>query len=214
MTRPRKSEHTREKLLEEGMAILSEHGYHGTGLKKILDTVKVPKGSFYNYFKSKEVFVSEIIRRYNLDVITILDTYIDSSDDDPLTMLRTVYEIIIIKLETQGMKGCLVGNMAAEIGNISEACQTEMQHAIGAWQNRLETLIEKGQNQNLFRKDLSASVMADILWSTWQGGLLKMKIDGNTTHLKQIVRVMLDSLFRPDSDPERRHEGRITGTTE
>ena len=53
MARPRRSEQTREVLIEEGIRQLAAHGYHGTGIKQILDAVCVPKGSFYNYFDSK-----------------------------------------------------------------------------------------------------------------------------------------------------------------
>ena len=61
MARPRQNEHKREELLQKGMDLLSDHGYHGTGLKKILDTVAVPKGSFYNYFESKEALFVDIM---------------------------------------------------------------------------------------------------------------------------------------------------------
>ncbi|OUS39938.1 TetR family transcriptional regulator, partial [Oleispira antarctica] len=54
MNRPRRSEQTREALIEAGIEQLSRHGYHGTGIKQILDEVSVPKGSFYNFFASKE----------------------------------------------------------------------------------------------------------------------------------------------------------------
>ena len=35
-----------EQLLDQGVQLLMNQGYHGTGLKLILDTVKIPKGSF------------------------------------------------------------------------------------------------------------------------------------------------------------------------
>ncbi len=197
MARPKKSEHTREKLLEEGMTLLSEHGYHGTGIKKILDTVNVPKGSFYNYFDSKENFVSEIIKRYNREFVEKLDAYVSSTDDDPVTVIRNIYQFIIAELEKNGMQGCLVGNLAAEIGTSSESCRMQMQEALAASKKRLTALLADGQRKGLLRADLHASALADIFWSTWQGGLLKMKVDGNTDHLKEIVSIMLDSLFRP-----------------
>ena len=56
MARPRRSENTRQELLELGVRLLSENGYNGTGLKQILDEAGVPKGSFYNYFPSKEAY--------------------------------------------------------------------------------------------------------------------------------------------------------------
>ena len=69
MSRPRRSEHIREALIQAGIEQLSIHGYHGTGIKQILDEVNVPKGSFYNFFASKEAFVAEVIARYSQDLV-------------------------------------------------------------------------------------------------------------------------------------------------
>ncbi len=55
----------REKLLDqEGVHMLMKQGCHGTGMQDILDSVQVPKGSFYNYFASKEEFADEAITHY------------------------------------------------------------------------------------------------------------------------------------------------------
>ena len=56
MSKSNKKEFNRESLLNEGVALFMGQGYHGTGLQEILDAVNVPKGSFYNYFDSKEDF--------------------------------------------------------------------------------------------------------------------------------------------------------------
>ena len=47
----------KDALIEAGKGIMLRKGYHGTGVKEIVDAAGVPKGSFYNYFKSKEDFV-------------------------------------------------------------------------------------------------------------------------------------------------------------
>ena len=52
MVKANKSSATKEALLQEGMQQLALNGYHGTGIKKVLDVVNVPKGSFYHYFDS------------------------------------------------------------------------------------------------------------------------------------------------------------------
>jgi TetR/AcrR family transcriptional repressor of nem operon len=56
MPKPTKKELNRENLLNQGVSMLMGQGYHGTGLQEILDAVNIPKGSFYNYFGSKENF--------------------------------------------------------------------------------------------------------------------------------------------------------------
>jgi len=68
MARPRKSDQTREDLLTIGTEMLTSQGYHGTGIKQVLDAVGVPKGSFYNFFPSKEAFVAAAIYRYGEQV--------------------------------------------------------------------------------------------------------------------------------------------------
>ncbi|WP_306304531.1 hypothetical protein [Methylogaea oryzae] len=37
---------TRAKLLDQGVAFLTEYGYHGSGLQDILASVQVPKARF------------------------------------------------------------------------------------------------------------------------------------------------------------------------
>ncbi len=197
MGRPKRSENIREKLLEQGIELLSERGYHGTGLKIILDTVKVPKGSFYNYFESKEVYVSEIITRYSENILKRLDDYLDGTDEDPITVIRNIYIVMIQELEEKGLKGCLIGNLAAEIGNSSAICQSKMRQAFKAWKDRFINLISDAQEKGMVRQDISAEVLTDIFWNTWEGGLLKMKIEADTSNLKNNLDVMLNSLFKP-----------------
>ena len=50
MEKKLKSKNTREELIRQGVRLLREHGYHGTGIQKIVNAVNVPKGSFYNFF--------------------------------------------------------------------------------------------------------------------------------------------------------------------
>lgn len=197
MARPRRSEHTKERIIEQGIDLLSEHGYHGTGLKQILDAVKVPKGSFYNYFESKENFAAEIIESYTESLIQQFDGYIQTTSDDPATAIRTVYQLMIDSFEQQGCeKGCLIGNMAAEIGGSSDVCQQAMQSTVNKWHKRFVALVEKGQTEKLFRKDLSSEEIADLFWNLWEGGILRMKIEGNANRLRRSVDLMINTLLR------------------
>lgn len=118
MARPRRSQDTRERLLDAGVAVLREQGYHGTGLKSVLDRVRVPKGSFYNYFESKEHFGAEVIRRYGALQLARLDAAAATgAADEPLAALRRHYRGIITELAREDARGgCLVCNLAAELG--------------------------------------------------------------------------------------------------
>lgn len=194
----KKSEATRLALIEEGIEQLSAHGYHGTGIKQVLDAVKVPKGSFYHYFGSKEAYVAEIISAYNAHSLALFDEFVAQSNLPALEQLKAIYRYMLEKF-TEGscQKGCLVGSIAAEIGNTFELCQEAMQQGVNEWLIRLERLVEKAQGQGEIRTDLAASDLAELIWSAWEGSLIKMKMDGDTHSPQKVILVTLETLLKP-----------------
>ena len=194
MARPRKSDQKREELLKRGIELLSEHGYHGTGLKKILDDVKIPKGSFYNYFSSKEDFVAEIIARYGSRGNQILDNYLQSVKVDPLKRIKAIFQLLIDEFEKGNLRGCLIGNIAAELDNRHNNCRIAMQQAVRGWELRFGSLIEEAQEMNLIRTDLPAKEIAQLLWSTWEGALLRAKIEDSVLPLSSVIKMTIDYL--------------------
>lgn len=200
MPRPRRSEHTREALIETGIEQLSLNGYHGTGIKQILDAVNVPKGSFYNYFASKEAFVAEILREYSSQYLKILDEYVDSSSELPLDKIKTIYTFMLDKFSGQNcQQSCLVGSIAAEIGNQSAVCQAAMLESVAHSKQRVSRLVQQAQDNQQIRNDLTAEQITNVFWATWEGSLLKMKMEGSIDTAKETLYLMLDHLLKPTS---------------
>ena len=57
----RAQETTKDKILRTGAEVIHLKGFNHTGLQEILSAAKVPKGSFYNYFKSVNIVDSVIL---------------------------------------------------------------------------------------------------------------------------------------------------------
>ena len=55
---------TRNAILEAGTKPFIERGYNACSVQDITDAAGVPKGSFYNHFKSKEALAAEIPTEY------------------------------------------------------------------------------------------------------------------------------------------------------
>ena len=122
-----KKETKKNTLLDHGVSMIMEQGYYGTGLQEILDTVNIPKGSFYNYFSSKENFGAEVIQHYIEPYITKLTTYLNQSEGDALGALKKYYKELIAEIEKSEFKGgCLLGNLMGEIGDTSEVCNKSL----------------------------------------------------------------------------------------
>ncbi len=187
----------REKLLDQGVQMLMDQGYHGTGLKEILDVVKIPKGSFYNYFGSKELFAAEAITHYIEPFIELLNKHLQTPKVDGLTALKNYYAELIAEVEKSGYKGgCLLGNMMGEIGDTSDICRRSLISTIERYNLLQETALLRAQKEGTVRQDLSAKNMADLLFSSWQGALLQMKIQQSVTPLQVCWDTLLDDYFK------------------
>jgi TetR/AcrR family transcriptional repressor of nem operon len=191
-------ESKRESLLNQGVSLLMTQGYHGTGLKEILDTVQIPKGSFYNYFGSKEAFGAQVIGHYIQPFIVQLNSHLQNPQYDAFTALNCYFDDLIQAIEKEGnfKGGCLLGNLMGEIGDTSEICRLALKAAVHDYRDLLQQGLEQAQQQGLIRTDKSARYMADLLVDSWQGALLRMKIEQSTEPLKRCRAELLNDYFK------------------
>ncbi|MCX7085556.1 MAG: TetR family transcriptional regulator C-terminal domain-containing protein [Methylococcales bacterium] len=187
----------KDRLLDQGVTLLLEKGYHATGLKEILDTVQVPKGSFYNYFGSKEAFAAEAITHYIEPFIQRLSGYLADPEADGLAALRAYYMGLIVDVAESGFKGgCLLGNLMGEIGDTCPLCQKALLDAVDRYSDLQKAALERGQQQGSVRKDRSAKSMADLMLNGWQGALLRMKVEQSIEPLTSCCNDFLDDFFK------------------
>ena len=187
----------KHNLLDEGVALLMRQGYHGTGLKEILEAVNIPKGSFYNYFGSKENFAAEVIVHYITPYLNQLNQYLDESEGNAVAALNRYIEESIAELERTDFKGgCLLGNLMGELSDTSDLCRIALQNALNDYRNVWEEGLRRGQTEKRIRADKSANEMADLWVNAWQGALLRMKIEQSTEPLKQCYSQLLGDFFK------------------
>ena len=196
MARPRRSQPTRERLIEEGIASLLRDGYHGTGLKALLDRAEVPKGSFYNYFDSKEDFAIAAIERYAECLAKQLEDSLEGAED-PLIGLRAFFKSQMDEFVAAGfIGGCLVANLGSELeGN--DACREVLGESMRGYRDGLMGALADAQADGLLRPDLTSEQMADLLVAAWEGAVIRMKIERSLKPLEQCLEQLLDGYFQP-----------------
>lgn len=197
MVRSVNKQTSREKILDQGVSLLMEQGYHGTGLQEILDAVRIPKGSFYNYFDSKERFGAEVVQRYIEPFLQQLDDHMRNPTGDALSGLTRYFDELIDELEKRQFKGgCLLGNLIGEIGDTSDVCMQSLRRAVRCYRDALQAGIARAQAEGSLRADLTAGTMANLLVNLWQGALLRMKIEQSVEPLKECCRSLLNDYFK------------------
>lgn len=67
--RERKKKETREKIFFNAMQLFRSQGFSATSVEQITQQADVGKGTFYNYFRTKEAVIKEFSRRSWQDLV-------------------------------------------------------------------------------------------------------------------------------------------------
>src|SRR5580692_1925271 len=140
---------TREKLIQSGMQAIHASGYGGTNIQSIVEMAEVPKGSFYNFFPSKEVFAAEVIDAYSNRGQERLRSYLLNQDVAPRARLEAYFDDRIEAFRAAGyVRGCLMGNFSAEAADQSELIREGLTKHFDAWCNLLTACIAQAQEND------------------------------------------------------------------
>jgi AcrR family transcriptional regulator len=79
--RARKKDRTKQALLDAALAIFSERGIYAPSIEEITEGADLGKGTFYQYFSSREDLIAELVRRGIDGLLVHLDQEISSAGD-------------------------------------------------------------------------------------------------------------------------------------
>lgn len=195
---PRGGEHpvdTRERLLRIGLEVLTEKGFAATGLDEILGRAKVPKGSFYHYFESKEAFGLELIDRYAGYFAHKLDSHFGNRNLPPLARLdEFVADAMAGMARFDFRRGCLIGNLGQEMGALPESFRTRLVAVFMDWEARLAACLDAARSAGQIPADADCGQLATAFWIGWEGAVLRAKLERSAQPLESFARFFVSRL--------------------
>jgi TetR/AcrR family transcriptional repressor of nem operon len=191
MASPRSGNATRQRLLDVGMSMLLEHGYHGLGTQALLAAAHTPKGSFYHHFEDKEDFALQVIDEYMRHVHAGLDQCLDDETRPPLNRIRGFFELTQQSYAADGNLGCLMGNLGQELSGTSEVFRAKIESCFAYLANRIESALVEARREGAIPADTDAAAMAALLVDCWEGAALRSRLRGSPEPLT----AMLDFYF-------------------
>ncbi|MEO1337361.1 MAG: TetR family transcriptional regulator C-terminal domain-containing protein, partial [Myxococcota bacterium] len=180
----------------------AEKGYHGAGLKEILARAATPKGSFYNFFSSKEDFAVQVAVRHGLAIADAFERHFAESDAPPLEILRSAHQAMLAQYEaSQCARTCITARLALEAGGDGDGgLQAPLQRLAASWLSRLTGLIASAQAEGDARDDIPAADLAALFWQAWEGALIHMKLTGDSRPGRRSLELLIDTvLAAPDA---------------
>ncbi len=193
-------EKTKQRLLEVGLSLFEQKGYNATGLQEIATGAENSKGSFYTYFSSKADFGVGVIRYYTENSLrnwTLMLDEASEKEDAYLALGTTFFQMTEKYEEADRKKGCLLGNLAAEISEASEACRIELHDSVNRYRAIITKHIAIGQSVGSVRDDLTAERLAELIWDCWQGSLLRMQIENSVEPVNNDLALLFESVLLP-----------------
>ena len=169
------------KILDYGIKAFREKGYHFAGVQELADACNLSKGSFYQYFETKENFCKQVILRYSENMNSYMRDFFDSHQGPASEVLKEFYKNVVEMIaQSEFMTGCLYADLAAELGGVNQICSQTLTDCMQNSGQILAEIILKGQKDGSIRKDISADKLSCLMTSSFMGSILKMKVNGNT----------------------------------
>lgn len=164
-----------------------QKSFHSVGLNEILAAVKVPKGSFYHYFQSKEHFGVELLKHYVAEASAWKRRLLLSTDTEPnpYERLLTYFESNIGRMFEKECQGsCLVAKLATEISSFSDPMREVLADGLRDWQGIIERVVTEGLEKKVMRADLEPAATAALIQDLWMGASQRSQVQRNVAPLR------------------------------
>ena len=167
---------TKERLLDEGLAMLLERGYNDLGIQALLDRTGVPRGSFYHHFGSKEEMALQAVDRYVSLGHELLEVTLAPDGRPPLHRVRGFFERMRELYASQGYLGCLLGALGQELSGGNEVFRTKIEECVASIAGRIAVCLEEAREGGDLPVEVDSRLFADVLVNAWEGAALRSRL--------------------------------------
>lgn len=191
------------QLVQAGLRAFMKTGFNGTGVRDIVQAAKVPNGSFYYHFESKEALAAAVVDRYaELTSLKRTELLMGDPSMPPLQRLRGYFEKYLEYSSVAGFRqGCLLGALTLEIANASPAVRERIRAAFANWERMIGDVLDDAASRGDLPPGLTAREVAAFVVNSWEGALLRMKAEQSAEPLKLFIHMLFHMLTPTRTTP-------------
>ena len=189
----RKGERTRSKIMDIAETAILAKGFEATSIEEIIEEAEITKSGFFYHFRDKNALAIALLRRYIDREEALFDDLFGRAADlheDPLHAF-----LIGLKLFAEMMgdlptihPGCLIAVYCYNERLYSGDIRSLSQESALAWRARFKEILEEIATKYPSKDDVDLDTLADMVSSTFEGGIAMSKILRDQTVLpKQIL---------------------------
>jgi TetR/AcrR family transcriptional repressor of nem operon len=187
----------REDILNAGLKVMFQTGYQGASVRDICAAAGAPQGSFTNHFRSKEAFVQEVLDRYFADLKTVVSQALNDQSRTPRQRLKRYLDIISGRLQgAKWNRGCLIGDLSLEASLQSKLLRKRLEEIFREWRAPFAECIAEAQAAGEIDSKFEPTDLAEFLLASWEGAILRMKVEGRPTALERFKNIVFETVFK------------------
>ena len=185
-----KGERTREHILETAERLILQSGYSGTSIERIITESGITKGGFFYHFDGKIDLARNLIKRYlqqDEQFFAGLRERAVSLTEDPLQQL-----LIFLKLMAEALAnlpaahpGCLVASFTYESQQFDDEVRALNATGLLSWRRMFTEMLEAARAGSPAKAEPSTEVLADMLTSVIEGGIVMSRCLGDKNILPE-----------------------------
>ncbi|WP_413992602.1 TetR family transcriptional regulator C-terminal domain-containing protein [Labrys okinawensis] len=186
----------RDSIIDAGIRVMFRKGYVGAGVRDIAAEASAPLGSYTNHFRSKEGFASLVLARYFENLKSVVSEALDDTSLTPRQRLRRYLDIITARLaQDHFTRGCLIGDFSLEAAPQSEMLRDQLVEIFAEWRAPFAACIGEAQAAGEIAKTFTPDDLAEFLLASWEGAILRMKVDRTAEPLERFKRIAFATVF-------------------
>lgn len=186
------SQETRQHILHIGQEIIASKGFSAVGLNEVLKEASVPKGSFYYYFASKELFGVALLENYFNQYLTDLDQLLNDDAFSPKDNLLRYWQKWHRTQQHDSDKSeqCLVVKLGAEVSDLSPLMREALHKGTTQLGNRLTQHLQLIiQQHDIHLDETQIDTFVSSLYELWIGASIMAKITCQSTPLDHALNM-------------------------
>jgi AcrR family transcriptional regulator len=183
--RERKRTETRQRIFRAAMKLFAERGILDTTVENITEAADVGKGTFFNYFPSKEHVLGMLLQIQLAKVAEALQ----AAESGQLPIREVLHQFMRRIVEEPARSRQLARGLIVTVSS-SEAVRTMMVEALARGRKVLAGVLQRGQQRREIRRDLNALDMARIVQQQVLGTILFWSLNPPAN-----LGTLLDSTF-------------------
>ncbi|HFB99243.1 MAG TPA: TetR/AcrR family transcriptional regulator [Phaeodactylibacter sp.] len=195
----KKSEKTRQLIVEKAASLFNQKGYAGTSIQDLMVATGLTKGGIYGNFKKeaggKKSVKEEIAKAAFEHAVGMVmkevqkRTFVIENSLDKLKAVVYFYKERVMSLPVEG--GCPIMNTSIDADDTQPALRKKVVTAVEYWRERIIKTLERGKQKGEIKEDVNSEGFATLFIGTLEGGILMSRILKDNHHFD----VMADQLI-------------------